>query len=70
VVTIVWPNAKESGSTCVLCPGPEFVYGSSLTGKGRMLAAETADTRSSPRAAATAIVGRPLPLSPLSPKVS
>jgi hypothetical protein len=70
VVTIVCPNAKESGSTWVLCAGPTFVYGSSLTGVGSTLPAETTDTKSIASAAATAVVRRPLPLSPLSPTVA
>src|SRR5262245_36721192 len=67
VVTIVWPNANESGSTCVLCAGPAFVYGSSLTGVGRTLPAESEDTKNNASADAAAIVVKRLPLGPLSP---
>src|SRR5262245_63362315 len=67
VVTIVCPKAKESGSTWVLCAGPTFVYGSSLTGVGSTLPAEIADTKSSPSAPAATIAGKTPPLSPLSP---
>src|ERR1700694_59847 len=68
--TIVEPKANESGSTCVLCCGPEFVYGSELIGCASTLAADIDATISSARPAATASSDLPTPLTWLSPKVA
>ncbi len=68
-LTIVEPNANESGSTCVLCWLEAFVYGSELIGIGSTLAAAAAGTISKPKAAAIASSRLPAPVPALSPKI-
>src|SRR6186997_3208943 len=61
VATIVFPNANESASTCVLCWLDEFVYGSLLIGVASTVPAEPlATARRQTAAAPTAIVTAPL----------
>src|SRR4051794_28229417 len=67
--TMVFPNAKESGSSWVLCwTSPlVFVYGSLLIGCERTVSAAPAETRSRPAATATAAAHVLAPLNPRSP---
>src|SRR5437870_2519057 len=66
IATIVFPYAKESGSTCVACWLPPVVNGLLLIGVAMIVSAPPLATTSSPAATATAAaqVLAPLNLSP------